>query len=86
MEYLPAAAVLTFYGCLLWWSHAQDKRQHPGYSLRGDVRSLLTGLREMTLWEAAVIIWKLSLYLVGLIAFFWVAAMFGFTGPACWRC
>lgn len=86
MEYLSTLAVFSLFGWLMWWSHARDKRQHPGYSLRGDIRNLMAVLREMTLKEAVVIAWKLCLYLVCLLAFFWVAAMMGFTGPVCWRC
>ncbi len=86
MEYLPALAVLAAFGWLIWWGHSQDQKEHPGYSIRRDMRRLLTSLGDMTLKETVVVVWSLCLYLAALAAFFWIAALAGLTGPVCWHC
>jgi len=86
MEYLLTFAVLALYGWLMWWGHQQDKKQKTGYSLRGELKSFFASLGNVTLKETVVGLWNLCLYFIALLAFFWVAAMIGFTGPVCWRC
>ena len=86
VEYLPAISIAAFFVLLMAWSNDQDKKQYPNYSLRDDFVTLLRGIREMTLKDAIIIVWKLGVYVICLIAFFWVAGMIGITGPLCWRC
>jgi hypothetical protein len=84
--FLGAILGVGGFACLMCWGRIQDRKEHPGHTLRADIEGIVASWRRATVTNILAGAWKLAVYLIGLTLFFTAAALVGFTGPMCWRC